>query len=483
MNSRKKFALQATSDLSRRLLFSLVVGVCLVGSLMPAAAQVGSVTEPENPNEATSTGVQPFNVQSTYAATIPRVTGAGTQPPLGPPVDLPLPTGQGDLSFGQWLLFPQLIVNSFFDSNVHSSPTIPLSGPGLHFHPEAHAEYNSGIWFTKLYGFIDSRVYPTLDGQNTFNRQLGIIERYSPLPDLAIVAQANYDHNTNASVVQQSLPSSIVTPPPPGAESVTGAEQTVVNPNNIYTLTTNIFKQLNRAFVSVGGSLSATQFEMNPSQDFNRKSYYGSGGFWFSPILYAFGSGVQSFNNPETGASLNSFRARAGIGTGQLGLFSGMVYYGQQGSESGSGGKSGGDIYGGLITYFPSLQFNMTLSVDRTRNISSITSSQFAVGGTQLSSVATPVSSSTEITVIALKSNIVISPETHAFVVLSDTINQKIGGPSMVTSDYLATIGVRRKLSKQLSATFDYSFAAFVSPTPNSSFTRHLVQLGAVYKF
>src|SRR5262249_10784668 len=162
---------QVACHLKKRLVLGATVTLCLVGSLGPAAAQfipetaeqeLEAQAEQENPfpNTAPSTGVQPFNLQSTLTQA-PATTGAPSSPPLAPPVDRPLPIGHGQLSFEQWLLTPQLLVNSFYDTNVHSSATVPLAGPGFHFHPSMLAEYNTGIWYTKLSGNLDSRVYPT----------------------------------------------------------------------------------------------------------------------------------------------------------------------------------------------------------------------------------------------------------------------------------------------------------------------------------
>ncbi len=125
-----------------------------------------------------------------------------------------------------------------------------------------------------------------------------------------------------------------------------------------------------------------------------------------TPQFYAFADGIQSFTNPEVGLASNSFRARGGIGSGQIGLFQGFVYYGQQGSEVNSGGKAGGDIYGGAISYFPTSDWNMSFGVDRLRNISDITAgSPLGLGGLSYVPVGVSPTQSLQITSLTFKSN------------------------------------------------------------------------------
>ncbi len=407
-------------------------------------------------------------------------------PPIEAPGEPPLPTGAGSLSAGDWLLSPRLGIYTLYDTNVHGSPTNALSGPGFHFHPSILAEYNSGIWDTRLYGNIDSKIYPTLDYQtNTFNKQAGFIQTYSPTRDMVFKVEGEYAHNTLTNVVQASLASPLN--PGGGSQGASGVlaeQQTVVKPNDIYTMTGSLFKEFNRAFVTFGGVLQSDIFTTDSTSNYNRASYHGGGGFWFSPILYAFGDGTQSFTNPETGAPSDYFRARVGIGSGQIGFFQGAIYYGQQGSEVQNGGSAGGDIYGGDIVFIPSQQLNMSFSVSRLRNISNITSgSTQGLGGLELSGVAVPSGTSVQSTVLTYKADYIISPQTNGFLVLSDTMLAHLSGPAMVDQTWLASIGLEHRLSQKLSLTFSYNYTRVLSKTPGSSYTRNLVVAGAHYNF
>jgi hypothetical protein len=420
--------------------------------------------------------------------TEPTTVGGPFAPPLNPPVVGELPSA-GALSRGQWLLSPTLGVYTLYDTNIYSSATAPVRGPGLHIHPALSADYNTGLFETTLYGNIDSTIYPTLNSQNdTFNRNAGVTQRYSPLPGFDVTVRGDYTHNTNANVLISSLPAPLSVPGSPpllGVANVLGAgQQTVVNPNDTFTAQATIYKEFNRAFVRLNGSVATTQFEQQPLQNYNAATYSGNGGFWFTPQFYAFGDGIQSFNNPETGAPQNSFRARAGIGSAQISQFSGFVYYGQQGTEVSRNGKAGGDIYGGAISYFPTAVWNMTFAVDRLRNISDITGGAgLGLGGLPFVPVGVSSGASAQITSLTYSSNYTLSPQTSVHGVVSYSLGEQLTTPTLRSDSWFADFGVTHQLLDDLTLTLDYQYTRIVSPTPNTSFDRNLITLGATYTF
>jgi hypothetical protein len=453
-----------------------------------SSAQQSNITPVTNLGQV-PTAQLPLTANFPYTPVAPISTQAPFEPPLNPPEVGVLPTGAGALTFDQWIISPTLDLYTLYDTNVHSSPTVPLSGPGFHFHPAVSAEYNSGLYDTQLYGNIDSTVYPTLDWHNnTFNRQAGVIQKYSPLRDLVFTLQGDYTHNTNANVVIQSLPSPITTPgspPPPGAAGVLATQETVVNPNNVYTATATIYKEFNRGFMKLDGTAQSTKYETQPTQSFNRMSYDGNGGFWVTPVFYLYGDGIQSFTSPELGTPSNYFRARAGLGTALIGFFRGAIYYGQQGSEFNGDGKAGGDIYGGIVSYYPSPTLNMSFAVDRLRNLSDITSGNAqALGGLNFVAVGVSPSQSSQITSFTYKANYTLSPQTSGFLVLSESIIDLIGSvPHIVENSWFADLGLTHQLRDNLTLTLDYQYTRFISPTPQTSFNRNLVTLGGHYRF
>jgi len=467
-----------------------------VQSINPAVAQVANAPMPPPIALSQPTPVQttPTVAQLPYSSQTQQITatsvGTPFEPPLDPPAVARLPGQGGALPVGEWLLTPTLGLTSLYNSNLYSSPTNPVKGPGLDIRPALTAEYNAGIYDTQLYGNIDSTIYPTLpDQNNTFNREAGFIQKYSPLPDLVFTAQGDYTHNTLAYAIVGSLPapiSSAGSPPPPGTAGILASQQIAVNPNDVYTAQATMYKEFNRAFIKLNGSFVTTQYEQQSNLSYQQSTYDGVGGVWLTPQLYAFGDGIQSFADPAVGFTLNTFRARGGVGTSRIGLFQGYVYYGQQGSETNGAGSAGGDIYGGAVSYFPARDLNMSLSVDRLRNISEISTTSTlpvasALAGLPYVPFGFSESQSLQITDFTFKSNYIFSPETTAYFVGSYATGELIGvGP---VHTWFADVGLTHKIWDDLSLTLDYRFSSVVLPTPDASFTQHLVSLGALYRF
>jgi hypothetical protein len=489
---------QKTSDRFRSFVLCVALSLCFLGHFEPAAAQAppiqqNPITLPVGPSASVSQAQAPINGVTPSAAQTPPVPQAPTAPPLYPPEVGQLPSGAGSLSFGQWLLSPALGFYTLYDSNLYSNPA-PLSGPGIHIHPSLLAVFDTGIFTTSLYGSIDSTVYPTLNSENnTFNRQAGFIQNYAPLRDLTLKVQGDYTHSTDALAITNSLPNQLTspaTPGLPGAAGVAAAQETFVNPNDTFTGTATVYKEINRGFMKLSGSFADTQYEGSPAPgqflpNFDRESYYGSGGYWLTPLFYAYTDGIQAFTNPVVGPDSNSSRARAGIGSAPIGLFRGSVYAGWQGSEVAGGGTAGGNIYGGIISYIPTLFWNVDFSVDRLLNVSNITLTSpqaQSLGGLQYASVGIPLQDSAQITSFTLSSNYVLSPQTSIFGVLNYTQIAFIGMPR-VDDSWLATLGIRHRLTSNLTLSLDYQYTSYISPEPFTSFTRSLASVGAVYNF
>ena len=373
--------------------------------------------------------------------------------------------------------------------------------------PSLLADFNTGIYETSIYGNIDSEIYPTLNSSNdTFNRQAGILQKYSPLPDLLFTAQGNYAHSTNATVLLNSttpaaasIPSPIVSPANPalpGAAGVVANAQTIVDPNDTYTATASVYKEFNRAYAVFGGSISDTTFETTPSSNYNLAAYYGAGGIWFSPLFYAFANGAQSFYSPAVGLSSASYFAKSGIGSDRIGFFQGSIYAGEQATAvADNGGQAGGDIYGGAISYFPIQPWNMTFSVDRLRNVANITAATSqalsgsvgalpsgATGGLGLSGVGVSTNTSAQITTLAYRTNYTFSPQTSAFGVVSVTPIAYLG-TSRVDYSWNASAGIRHQLAEHLALTLNYTFTRYELEVPSVSFMSNYVALGAIYTF
>jgi hypothetical protein len=484
---------------------SLVVGmtltVCSAGYFSPAVAQAPPLqvyTPTTQITAAAITGAITGPLQPLFG--LAQATGLAPGP-MAPPLNPPppagaLPSGVGSLSLGNWLLTPTLGLNSLYSSNIYSSVTDPLSGPAFGIAPSLLADYNTGFFDTQLYGNINSSIYPTLNPlNNTFNWQGGFSEKYSPLPDLSFNLQGNVAHSTNAFATTSALPTPISSPANPGlpgAAGVVATQQTLVDPNDTYTLTASAFKEFNRAYISVGETTSITQYQGSTSSgstpaspNYAQQSYYGTGGVWITPLFYAYANGVDAFTSPTVGLASSSNRAVGGIGTAPISLFRVSGYYGQQGSQVVDSGTAGGPVYGGLVSYSPTDVWNVDLSVDRVVNISNLTAAPGqggGLGGIPSVGAAVGVNESVEITSVGLRSNYIFSQQTSIFGVLSNSRIQFIGTPRLDNS-WLAFVGVQHQLTNNLSLNGNFSYTAYVSPEPLTSFTVYLVSVGAVYKF
>jgi hypothetical protein len=496
MRDLRHLMFPTTSDRIRSFVLFVALSLCSLWHSEPANAQappIGVNSGALPVGQSAAVAAQPIDGETPSIAQTPPVPQAPTAPPLYPPEVDQLPDGAGSLSFGQWLLSPSLGFYTLYDSNIYSSPA-PLAGPGLHIHPSLLAVFDTGIYKTSLYGSVDSIFYPTLNSaNNTFDRQAGFIQDWSPLRDLTFTAQGDYTHSTDAYAITNSLPNPLISPASPGlpgAAGVLAAQETFINPNDTFTGTASVYKEINRGFMKLSGSFADTQYEGSPVPgqfltNFDRESYYGNGGYWLTPLFYAYSDGIQAFTNPVIGPSSTSSRARAGIGSAPIGLFRGSVYAGWQGSEVSGSGTAGGEIYGGIISYVPTPFWDVDFSVDRVINVSNITFTgpqAQSLGGLPFASVGIPLQDSAQITSFTLSSNYALSPQTSIFAVLNYTQIDFIGMPR-VDDSWLATLGIRHRVTSNLTVSLDYQYTSYISPEPFTSFTRNLASVGAVYNF
>ncbi len=418
---------------------------------------------------------------------------ATNEPPLSPPVVRQLPDGAGTLSLGEWLLYPTLSFHSFYDSNIYSSPTSPISTAGVNFNPSLLAQYDTGIHTTSLYGNINSNVYPFINYINdTFDRQAGFIEKYEAMRDLIFTLLGDYHHLTDAYAFTQALPTPVVSPVSPalpGAAGVVAAQQTTVNPNDTYTATGTIYNEFNRAFMTVTGTLLSTQYSnQSLATNYSLAAYSVRGGAWFSPLFYAYANGSESFVSATVGPDETYYQVAAGIGSAKIGLFSGSIYYGYQGTlVADGGGTAGGPVYGAKVLYVPTSVWNVTVSIDRTINISNITTALAAgtpqaLPGLPLAGSPVSLNQSVQITAPAFRSDYQFSKQTSIFGVIGYTAVDYIDS-SQFENFRTASVGIRHILSDHLTLTFDYSYSIAVSNIPDTSYTRNYGAVGAIYKF
>ena len=433
-----------------------------------------------------------------------------------PPLDVPLrrlstkdPTAT---AVGDWLLYPTLRVYSVYSDNLFLSPTSPISVPGFGITPGLTAVRTDGIHTTTLFANIDRQVYPTDADINTIDGHAGFTQRYEALRDLIFTVNGNYTHQTLSSSLQNSIqtgiatPTAVPTPPPngtpPGQPTGQPTGQTnpatgsnlplIVSPSNSYTGAFSVEKIFNRGMLNLTGTVSRTDYENQSSQgtlqNTNSRTFSESAGFWLGPLFYAYSNGsIGTVVTDATSASTTSYRVIGGLGTRQFGLFRGSAYFGHQGSQSGGGGGggggAGGDVYGGSLSYYPTLRWTLTGTLDKTTNISSPGSvTNLALTLPTLAPVQIALGTSTHITNAGLQSTYEITPSWFASLQLNYTRIEYIASPRLDNA-WVLDATLRYDIWHNMSLTWEYRYRSILSNAPFASAISNYGSMGATYKF
>ena len=371
------------------------------------------------------------------------------EPPLTVPISS-LPKDPGDaipLGNGWLLLYPTVKVFSVFSDNLFQAPVSPLAVAGVGIAPNLVAEWSNGIHHTTLYGNAEVRDYNQNDA-NIYDRQAGFVQRYEAMRDLIFTFQGDYTHRTNSSSLLNSLGDAINTPGAtllpngnvllpngtivtPSGQPVNPANPTanvsvggtvLTNPYDQFTALASVYKIFDRAFLRVTGTVSKTDYENESAlyPDFALRTFTENAGFWFSPAFYAYSDATIALRSQDAVSSGTSpidyaksvYRATAGIASAKIGLFSGAIYGGYQGSNFVSSTPEGGEVYGGRLSYYPTRKWTWTLTGDETTNIANQTStSNLALNiGTQ-SPLLIPLGSSTKTSAINLQTDYAFTPQ------------------------------------------------------------------------
>jgi hypothetical protein len=200
-------------------------------------------------------------------------------------------------------------------------------------------------------------------------------------------------------------------------------------------------------------------------------------------LFYVYGDGTYAAY-----VDSNVYRALGGIGTRQFGFFSASAYYGHQGTDitspgtTGRSGSAGGDIYGGRIFYNPTRDLTVSLGVDETINLSSISGSRLALDQPFPSSLVIPVTDSTRVTATSLQISKIISERWAIFPRFGMTHVDYVD--SRHYSDaWLADVVLSYKMTRKLTLSWEYQFSSIDSNIRNTSSERHYLEASATYKF
>jgi len=430
------------------------------------------------------------------------------EPPTGVPAGGP-PSSIGAIPFNGWLLYPTLDLFAQSSNNYFLNPQSKLSGWGFGESPSMTAEWSNGIHTTTLYGNFTHIDYPTQNEINTNDGEATFTQRYAPLRDLSFTFLGDYTHRTIASGLTNSIPTAITTPStqvlpngntqlpnglivsPTGqvvgqsnpALSVKGIS--IVNPYDQYTASAQVDKIFSDGAFSLNDTVRQTNYEQNPSQDFSSNSISGNTSFWLGPVVYAYMNGTFANDTPAaTAGSSQVYRVVGGLGTRQLGLLRASAYYGHQGSDTDGSPWAGGEVYGAVLTYYPTPVWTVSMSLDRTVNIASTQSgpSNFALSIPVPTPLQVSLSSSAVITATTLSTNYKFSEQLNAAGSLGYTHVRDVGSPAWEDA-WLADVALRYDLWRDLTLSLEYQYSSIVSNIAFTNANRNLVTMGALYKF
>ena len=253
---------------------------------------------------------------------------------------------------------------------------------------------------------------------------------------------------------------------------------------------------LNRGILDVTASANRTIFENQTQGNLSGRTLTESTAFWLGPALFAFSNGsIGAVVTDATAASSTSststaYRVIGGIGTRQIGLWRGSVYFGHQGSQINSTAQAsssvtaGGDIYGGAISYYPTPQLTFTGTVERTVNISSspAAATNLALTLPTFSTVQVPLTSSTRITSTSLQTSYQIAPLWSLTGQLGYVRIQFLGSP-VVTNSWLLDATLRYEILRSMTLAWEYRYKNNETNAPFSSAKSNFVMMSAIYKF
>jgi Putative beta-barrel porin 2 len=441
------------------------------------------------------------------------------EPPTTIPAGGPFGYDPNAIAFNGWLLYPSVNFLAENSNNYFITPQAKLSGLAYAVNPAMTAEWSNGIHSTTLYGSFQQLQYPPDDqvpqqskisapsGEATWTQQ------YAPLRDLNFTFVGDYSHQTLQAGLTNAIPNpvaftgttvlpngNIVLPngniinPNTGqvvgqvGPSVSAGPTSSVNPYDVYTATARAQKIFSDGIATVGASVARTNYEHVGTADYTNKSFTEDTAWWLGPIFYAYSDGNYNIRvtDPNFLPSDNStaYRIIGGIGTRQYGLFRASAYFGHQGSGTSGSGSAGGNVYGGVLTYYPTPAWTISANVDETINLApaGAPASNQAIGIPGITPLQVATSSSTQTTSTGLHLNYAMSPQWSANGVFAFVHVENIGSPIWQDS-YVADAQLSYTMRRNLTLVWEYQYSSVVTNAPLSNAIRNLISMSATYKF
>jgi hypothetical protein len=434
------------------------------------------------------------------------------EPPLGIPAGGPAGKDPNSIPLNSWLLYPAINFSAQNSNNFFISPQSKISGWQFGVTPSATAVWSNGIHTTTIYGNVQRNEYPTTNQLNGTNAEATFTQQYAPLRDLNFTVSGDWTHQTLSSALTNAIPSPIpftgftvlpngniilpngtIVNPSGQVVGQIGTPTSVTPPSTVnsfdqYTALARMQKIFNYGIVTVGASAQRVNYVDAGSPDYTNKTFTQDSAFWLGPVFYFYSDG--SFNmrttEPASAPNANStaYRIVGGIGTRQYGLFRASAYFGHQGSGTSGSPSSGGNVFGGALTYYPTQSWTLSANVDETINLApaGAPASNQALGISGITPIQIATSSSTQTTSTTVRSSYILSPQWSTTEVFGFTHIDNIGSPIWDNS-YIADAQLSYSMRQNLSISWEYQFSSIVSNAPNTNANRHLVTMSAAYKF
>jgi len=391
-------------------------------------------------------------------------------PPTGGGADVfvqPSRQYQG-LPVGGWMLYPTLFVAGAYDSNPYQSSGKNFGSSALRTSPGLVAVRAAGIHNTMLYGAGDLYFYNRDSNINNYSARGGLVHIWEAQRDLIFRFTADASRQIDSST-SGSVLNGVFLRPVYYDSFVGGA---------------SVIKSFDRIFVGLGGNFTNTQYENTKTttgavvpqayRDFNQPTASGRLGYFVTPLLYSFVEASGNWMNYYNASTFNSegYRVTGGLGTDRISLFKGEVYagYQQQFYRSAAFGVVDAPAFGGKLYWYPTQYLTFAVNVDE------------SIGTATFVSPSNPNGSPTKTTAVGLRAEYALA-EAWSAVARGGYSYVDYVNNTRVDNTWNAGATLNYKIWRNLSATFDYQFAAVVSNYAAASYTRNIVSLGATYRY
>jgi len=438
---------------------------------------------------------------------------SGPRAKADPPTTIPAggPPGHDPyaIEYNGWQVYPSINFLAENSNNYYLSPGPKISGWQFGVAPTMTAEWSNGIHTTTLFGNLQLLENPTDKEVDQTNGEATWTQVYAPLRDLNFTVSGDYIHQTIASGLTNAIPAptaftgttvlpngnlqlpngTIVSPTGQVVGQATAAPNvgqfSIVNPYDLYTATAKALKYFGDGILTVGGSIARQSYEQtSTSPDTSAKTITEDSAYWLGSLFYAYSDGAFTWRTTDQNPNSTAYRIVGGIGTRQFGLFRVSSYFGYQGTGTAGVGPSGGYVYGGALTYYPTPLLTLTAMVDETINHApaNAPASTLALGVPVIIPVQIATSSSVQITGVGLHSAYTITPQWTADAFFTFTRLQYLGSQAW-TNTWVADASLSYVIWRNLTLRWEYQFSSIVSDVPQTSASRNLIQMGTSYRF